>query len=314
MIVTAPALDPAAALPAENAVRARIADFLSGYSLEATRPKAADIAALKNAAAPDTAVYLSAIPTRAPEEVLEQAVAVRAAGFEPVPHLAARNFASAAQLSALLEKFAAQAGVVHVLVIAGDRDRAAGPYAGALELIESGLLARHGIRTVGIAGHPEGHPLLAPETLDRMLAAKIDAAEQSGLSVEIVTQFCFDAGAIVRWIDRVRDLGIEHRVRVGMAGPTSLTTLLRYAARCGVKASAAGAARQAGLMKNLFTISAPDPIVRALAQTREERRLGDVSGHFFSFGGVDATARWVAAAAAGRIALDRAGGFTVNQA
>ncbi|MBV6486730.1 MAG: hypothetical protein GHHEDOFH_00665 [Pseudorhodoplanes sp.] len=314
MIVTAPALDPAAALPAENAVRARIADFLSGYSLEATRPKAADIAALKNAAAPGTAVYLSAIPTRAPEEVLDQAVAVRTAGFEPVPHLAARNFASATQLSALLEKFAAQAGVVRVLVIAGDRDRAAGPYAGALELIESGLLARHGIRTVGIAGHPEGHPLLAPETLDRMLAAKIDAAEQSGLSVEIVTQFCFDAAAIVRWIDRVRDLGIEHRVRVGMAGPTSLTTLLRYAARCGVKASAAGAARQAGLMKNLFTVSAPDPIVRALAQTREERRLGDVSGHFFSFGGVDATARWVAAAAAGRIALDRAGGFTVNQA
>ncbi|GIK80159.1 MAG: methylenetetrahydrofolate reductase [Pseudorhodoplanes sp.] len=314
MIVTAPALDPAAALPAENAVRARIADFLSGYSLEATRPKAADIAALKNAAAPGTAVYLSAIPTRAPEEVLDQAVAVRTAGFEPVPHLAARNFASATQLSALLEKFAAQAGVVRVLVIAGDRDRAAGPYAGALELIESGLLARHGIRTVGIAGHPEGHPLLAPETLDRMLAAKIDAAEQSGLSVEIVTQFCFNAAAIVRWIDRVRDLGIEHRVRVGMAGPTSLTTLLRYAARCGVKASAAGAARQAGLMKNLFTVSAPDPIVRALAQTREERRLGDVSGHFFSFGGVDATARWVAAAAAGRIALDRAGGFTVNQA
>ncbi|MBW7950043.1 MAG: methylenetetrahydrofolate reductase [Pseudorhodoplanes sp.] len=314
MIVTAPALDPAAALPAENAVRARIADFLSGYSLEATRPKAADIAALKNAAAPGTAVYLSAIPTRAPEEVLDQAVAVRTAGFEPVPHLAARNFASATQLSALLEKFAAQAGVVRVLVIAGDRDRAAGPYAGALELIESGLLARHGIRTIGIAGHPEGHPLLAPETLDRMLAAKIDAAEQSGLSVEIVTQFCFDAAAIVRWIDRVRDLGIEHRVRVGMAGPTSLTTLLRYAARCGVKASAAGAARQAGLMKNLFTVSAPDPIVRALAQTREERRLGDVSGHFFSFGGVDATARWVAAAAAGRIALDRAGGFTVNQA
>ncbi len=311
MIATAPALDPAAA---EDAVRARIAAFLSGYSLEATRPKAADIAALKNAAAPGTAVYLSAIPTRAPEEVLEQAVAVHAAGFEPVPHLAARNFASAAQLSALLEKFSAQAGVTRALVIAGDRDRAAGPYAGALELIESGLLGRHGIRTAGIAGHPEGHPLLAPETLDRMLAAKIDAAEQSGLSVEIVTQFCFDAGAIVRWIDRVRDLGIEHRVRVGMAGPTSLTTLLRYAARCGVKASAAGAARQAGLMKNLFTVSAPDPIVRALADAREDRRLGDVGAHFFSFGGVDATARWVAAAAAGQIALERAGGFAVNQA
>ena len=313
MIAAAPALDPAAALPADDAARARIAAFLSGYSLEATRPKPADIAALQSAAAPGTAVYLSAVPTRAPDEVLGQAIAMRAAGFEPVPHLAARNFASAAQLSALLERLAAQAGVARVLVIAGDRDRAAGPYAGALELIESGLPVRHGIRTVGVAGHPDGHPRLAPETLDRMLAAKIDAAEQSGLSVEIVTQFCFDAAAIVRWIDRVRDLGIEHPVRVGMAGPTSLTTLLRYAARCGVKASAAGAARQAGLMKNLFTVSAPDPIVRALAEAREAKRLGDVGAHFLSFGGVDATARWVAAAAAGHIALDRAGGFAVNR-
>lgn len=287
-----------------------IANFLRGFSLEATRPKPADIEALKAAAPAGTQVYLSAIPTRPAQEVLAQAVAVRAAGFEPVPHLAARNFESSGALSDLLAQLVAQAGVARVLVIAGDRDEPAGPFAGALEVIDSGLLQRHGIRAIGISGHPEGHPRLSAQTLERAMAAKLDSAEQGGLDVEIVSQFCFDPHTIVGWIGKLRDLGIENRVRVGMAGPTSLTTLLRFAARCGVKASAAGAVRQAGLMKHLFSVSAPDAVVRPIAEAGTAS-LGDVAAHFFSFGGVDATARWAANAAAGRITLDNEG-FSVE--
>ena len=294
---------------AMNSVAA-IAQFLRGFSLEATRPRPADIEALKAAAPAGTQVYLSAIPTRPPQDVLAQAVALRAAGFEPVPHLAARNFESASALSDLLAQLAAQAGVARVLVIAGDREDPAGPFAGALEVIDSGLLQRHGIRAVGISGHPEGHPRLSPQTLARAMAAKLDCAEQSGLEVEIVSQFCFDPHTIMSWIGKLRDLGIENRVRVGMAGPTSLTTLLRFAARCGVKASAAGAVRQAGLMKHLFSVSAPDAVARPIAQAGTAS-LGEIAAHFFSFGGVDATARWAANAAAGRITLDNEG-FSVE--
>ena len=43
---------------------------MRGASLEATRPNAADIAALKAALAPGTPVYLSAIPARPQEEVV----------------------------------------------------------------------------------------------------------------------------------------------------------------------------------------------------------------------------------------------------
>ena len=73
---------------------------MRGASLEATRPNADDIAALKAALAPGTPVYLSAVPTRPQEELVEQAAHVRAAGLEPVPHLAVRNFASADALGA----------------------------------------------------------------------------------------------------------------------------------------------------------------------------------------------------------------------
>lgn len=288
-----------------------ITAFMAGFSVEATRPKGADIEALKRVVAPGTDVYLSAIPTRAPEEVVNQAKAVRAAGLSPVPHVAARNIASGQQLDALLGRFRAEAGVEKLLVIAGDRDAPAGPYLGAIEVIESGLLQRHGIGEIGISGHPEGHPRLSTEALDRALAAKVEAAEQSGLKVSIVTQFGFDPEAVVAWLNRVRDLGYENPVRIGMAGPTSLTTLLRYAARCGVKASAAGASKQAGLVKHLFSVSAPDNMVRALSEATASGSLGEVAAHFFSFGGVDATARWAAAAAAGRFSIDRQDGFTV---
>jgi methylenetetrahydrofolate reductase (NADPH) len=288
----------------------RITNFLRGFSIEATRPAAADLDALNLAVPAQTPIYLSAVPTRPLAELAAYAVAVRGAGFEPVPHIAARNVGSPAALDELLGQLAGQASVRRLLVIAGDSDRAQSPYTSALEVIESGLLQRHGITEVGIAGYPEGHPRIAGEALDRALAAKVEAAVQTGLGVHIVTQFGFSAERIANWVLRLRDLGIEQPVRIGMAGPTTLANLMRYAKRCGVAASAQGLTRQAGLLKHLFGASAPDDIVRGVAEAGG--RLGDISAHFFSFGGIGATARWAAAAAAGRFVLDRADGFQVE--
>jgi methylenetetrahydrofolate reductase (NADPH) len=304
----------AAALPLQvddpQTIR-RIGEFLAGYSLEATRPKANDVDALKASAPKGLRIYLSAVAGKPIDEVVAHAKAIRAAGFEPVPHLAARKFASREALAGLLAGLKSEASVRHVLIIAGDSDAARGPFASSIEVIESGLLQRNGITGIGIGGHPDGHPRIPAETLDLALSNKIEAAQQSGLSVEIVTQFCFDPATIIRWIERLRDLGVENPVRIGMAGPAGVATLLRYAARCGVKASAAGAARHAGLVKHLFGGATPDAIIRALSEAGSNGRLGDIAAHFFSFGGVDTTARWAAAAAAGRIALDPKDGFAV---
>ena len=68
-----------------------------------------------------------------------------------------------------------------------------------------------------------------------------------GSSVEIVTQFCFDARAILDFVARLRAFGFDHRVRIGLAGPTNLAALIRYASRCGVQASAQALARRSGL-------------------------------------------------------------------
>lgn len=308
MPLAAPKLPPAD--PADT--KRRIVDFMRGFSIEATRPTDADLAAMASAAPAGTHIFLSAVPTRPLQDLIAYSASVRRAGFEPIPHLAARSIASAGALDDLLGPLSAQAHVNRLLVIAGDSDRTPGPYTSAIEVIESGLLQRHGITEVMIAGYPEGHPRISNDVLDRALAAKIEAAEQTGLGVVVVTQFGFSAERIAGWIERMRDLGVEQQIRIGMAGPTNLATLLRFARRCGVAASAQGLSRHAGLLKHLVGTSAPDDLIRPLAEIGGG--LGKVAAHFFSFGGAGATARWAAAAATGRISLDRKDGFGVEPA
>jgi methylenetetrahydrofolate reductase (NADPH) len=290
----------------------RIAAFARGFSLEATRPSADDVAAIAAIAPAGTPVYLSAVPSRPSEEAIVAATLLRRAGFEPAPHLAVRNFATTSALDEFLARARGEADVRRMLVIAGDRDQPAGAFRSSIEVIDGGALQRHGITEIGIAGYPDGHPRISQQDLDRALADKIHAAETTGIAVHIVTQFCFDAAAILKWVARLRDFGIEHPVRVGLAGPTSLATLLRYAQRCGVRASAQGLARQAGLVRQLFALSAPDALVRKLADARAERHLGEIAPHFFSFGGLARTARWAQAVADRRIAIEAGEGFRVE--
>jgi methylenetetrahydrofolate reductase (NADPH) len=293
-----------------------IATFARGFSLEATRPNANDVAALAEIAPAGTRVYLSAVPTRPAQQAIHEAIAaavlLRKAGFEPVPHLAVRNVASPAALDDFLSRGRGEADLRRVLVIAGDRDQPAGAFRSAIEVIDGGGLQRHGVVEIGIAGYPDGHPRISQQDLDGALSDKIEAAQTTGVAVHIVTQFCFDAAAILKWIGRLRDFGIEHPVRVGLAGPTNIATLLRYAGRCGVRASAQGLARQAGLARQLFAMSAPDALLRTLAAARAERHLGEIAPHFFSFGGLARTARWAQAVAERRIALEAAEGFRVE--
>ena len=112
-------------------------------------------------------------------------------------------------LDDFLARLNGEAGVDTVLVIAGDRAEC-GPLRRALDAIDGGVLRRRGIRSIGIAGYPEGHPRIGDDELNRALGEKIAAAEATGLAVEIVTQFCFDAGAILDFVARLRTFGFEH--------------------------------------------------------------------------------------------------------
>jgi len=136
------------------------------------------------------------------------------------------------------------------------------------------------------------HPRLPEHELDRSLHLKIQAAERVGIALHIVTQFCFDPSAIHRWIRRVRDFGCEHQIRIGLTGPTNLTGLLRYAQRCGVRASAQNLARGSGLVRGTYRTLTPNDLVKILAEPSHAAPLGDIKPHFYSFGGLTTTAWW----------------------
>lgn len=269
--------------------------FAENFSLEATRPTAAEIATLAGILPPGTAVYLTAVPTVDARTQIDAAAGLRKAGLEPVAHIAARRIASANQLDELLSGLRAEADMRRLLIIGGDVD-STGPFADALAVIQQGGLRAHGFEEIGIGGYPEGHPKIPLPRIEAALDQKIAAARAAGLRVTIVSQFSFSPERILTWLRQLRACGIAVPVKVGMAGPASVAGLLRYAKRCGVSASLRGL--MAGTGRGLLGHAGPDDIIAAL------EAAGDLnaSPHYFSFGGAVETARYACEAAAGRIA------------
>jgi len=297
---------------AKPSARQQLVALLRDFSLGVTAPSVAELTAIRSVLPARSQVCLTAVAGRPYAEVIEAAVRVRASGFEPVPHLAARDVPSRDSLDDVLSRMTRWAGVRRLVIVGGDAPCAAGPFGSALDLIESGRLQRAGIVEIAVAGYPEGHPRLSQDALDRTLSAKIEAAEQTGLGVSVLTQFCFDAEAILRWVRRLRDSGIEHPLRIGFAGPADLSRLIHLARRCGVRASAQALTRHAGLSKHRLASGTPDRALRPIAEAAFGGGLGRVSAHFFAAGGAAATARWATGTAAGRVVLESCGGFSVE--
>src|SRR3546814_12435059 len=49
----------------------------------------------------------------------------------------------------------------------------------SMAILETGLFDKHGVETIGVAGHPEGSPDIAPAALEAALAWKNAFAERS---------------------------------------------------------------------------------------------------------------------------------------
>lgn len=284
--------------------------MLRAASMEITVHDRAAIPACREALGDGRTVYITHLPRRSPHEMVAAAVDLRRAGMVPVPHIAARRLASFSELADYLARASGEAGVDHALVIGGDRDRPAGPYSDSLQVLASGLFEKHGFRTIGLAAYPEPHPRIATSVLESMLRAKMALVRQSGMQAEIITQFCFDAGPILAWLQREKEHRLDVPVRIGLAGPASIATLAKFAVRCGVGTSLLALLGGQTSIARLIVESGPERIVRAVAEeepTTPAHRL-----HFFSFGGVPKTAEWMRAIAAGEFSLSDDAGFRVN--
>ncbi len=234
---------------------------------------------------------------------------LRQAGFDPIPHVGARYFENQAALDDTLARLVGEAGVDKILCIAGDLDRAAGPFAASTDVIATGLLPKHGIKRVGIAGYPEGHGKIALPVLAEHMAKKLELLAQQNIAALIVSQFCFEAAPILDFLTRVRERGVTAPVRVGLAGPASVTTLAKFALRCGVGNSMRALTSGRGVTR-LLTEAGPEGVVAALAQAhRDFEHL-----HFYTFGGVSKAADWLNAVRAGNFDLTKdESGFRIRR-
>jgi methylenetetrahydrofolate reductase (NADPH) len=248
-------------------------------------------------------VYVTWLPSFPYHHLVSVCARLARCGFKPVPHVAARRLADAASADDFLARLAFEAGVDQALVIAGDLDRPAGPYGDAAALFESGLLQRHGIRRVGLAVYPEGHPAIPEATLAAALERKLALAEGGGLETFLMSQLCFQAEPILQWLERLRQAGVRQSVRLGLPGPASVRTLINFGMRCGVGASLRAIKSHGISLTRLAAQTGPEALVASLAEVSLPQ---DVQLHFFSFGGFERTARWMSAAAHGEVDFEHA--------
>lgn len=282
--MSTPLIHPNWALPMTNMV--------SGYSLEMT---AKDIDSLRAAAPsmrPATPIAVTFLPNENFTARIAAAKAIRDLGFEPMPHFAARRIRSAAEFEDYVAATVAEARVRRCFVIAGDPATPEGPFEDSMAIIGSGVFERHGIAAIGVGGHPEGHPKMTEEQSFVVLRAKCDEIVRRGMAPLVVTQFAFEAGRVLAWLEALRSRGLDVPVRIGIPGPAGISTLMRFAARCGVGASTAVLAKYGISVGKLLGSAGPNKLIDALDHGLGPQH-GPVRLHFYPFGGLQKTVDWI---------------------
>ena len=130
-----------------------------------------------------------------------------------------------------------------------------------------------------------------PQAWD-ILETKIANIENRDMAPLVVTQFGFDPDAFLEWLRKARRRGIQSPVRIGVPGPAGIKKLLRFAARCGVGASASVMRKYGVSLTNLIGTAGPDRLVDEFA-AKLGAEHGRVRLHFYPFGGVEATINWI---------------------
>lgn len=270
------------------------AELVACGSLEMNADRAGDARAIAAELPVGTRVYVNHLPRHSLEQSAAALIALREAGLEPVPHLAARRIGSREALRAYLARAVGEAGVAKALVIGGDVSEPAGPWADAAALLRDGVLAECGIREVGLPGYPEGHPSIPRPVLARLLTERLELLRAQGLGAHILTQFSFSPARVIEYAAELARTAPGVPVYVGLAGPTDPVRLLRFAQRCGVSASLRALRAQG--MGAIRLVTHTDPMEQLVAVARYCAGTAEcnvVGVHLFSFGGAAQAAAWM---------------------
>ena len=289
-----------------------IARCAGNWSIEVTPAGATKIDSFAAVLNEGTTVNVTFLPGSDPLDTIATAKRLADEGMNAVPHIAARSLHNKKQLDDLLKRMTQQANVREVLVIGGGVDTPVGDFDSTMQVLNTGLIQKHNITTIGVSGHPEGSPDISDDQLAEAIMLKNEFARKEGLSLYMETQFCFDAEAVLAWERGIRNAGNRLPVRIGIPGPATIKTLFRFAQISGIGPSMRFIAKQARNVAKLMTVQSPHELLEGLStgmSADEECLLHHF--HYYPFGGFAKTAAYAKAVEQGNITLLPKGGFDI---
>ncbi|MCY3768096.1 MAG: methylenetetrahydrofolate reductase [Gammaproteobacteria bacterium] len=293
--------------------KSNIQNFLRGFTAETTPGSATKIADYREHLRPGTVVYITFLPGSHFSDTISVARRLRNEGFIPVPHFAARSIPNEKSFNDYLHQAVGEAGVDRVLCIAGAVDKPVGQYTNSMELLDSGLFDKHGIKRIGLAGHPEGSPDMTDQSIMTAVKWKNSFRERSDAELYLVTQFAFEAEPVIAWDKKLQAEGNKLPIQIGIPGLATLKTLLMHAKACGIGNSMQFLIKQARNVSKLMKVNTPDRLVADLAQYQASDPDSGIDGvHVYPLGGLRRSAKWSYAVTDGDFTLDNQGGFRVD--
>ena len=241
-------------------------------------------------------VTVTASPVKGLDPTIELTERLAARGYRVVPHLAARSVTDDAHLDRIVARLKA-CGVDDVFVPGGDAPHPAGRFDSALPLLERLDELGRPFSRIGITGYPESHPKIHD---DITIQAMWDKRRYASY---IVSNVCFDAAQLGRWIGRIRARGVTLPLYVGLAGPAERTRLLKMAAVAGASESARFITRHPSWILRFWAPGgySPDRLLDRAAAVLTAPGSGVAGLHLFTFNQVQQAELWR------RAALERTG-------
>ena len=227
-------------------------------------------------------IYITMIPGTSFTDTILAAQKIQELGKKAVPHLTARSFHGVEELRTYLSGLQAS-GIERILLIGGGVPKPAGVFSSVMDMLKTELFAEYGINSFDFAGHPEGNPD-DPDS-DYHLLEKLKWTEKHKITARIVTQWSLDTEKTNNWINSLRKNGIQNPINLGIPGPSTLKTLMRFAKVCGVKASTEVLRKQGLNISKLMFVNKPDKIVSELR--------GYDQLHLYPFGGIANSSDWL---------------------
>lgn len=275
-----------------------LAPLLENYSIEVMPKTAAKVDDFRMLLPAGTRIYIAHVDGTPIDDMVATARRLRAEGFAVMPHIPARSVPGRAALEDWVKRYRYEADVDQALLLGGGISRPVGDLESSIHLIETGLFDRHGFTRLHVAGHPEGNRDIdrdgSTTIVDEALRFKQIYSENTAAKLAIVTQFAFDAAPLIAWADRIAEAGVRLPIHLGIAGPTKLQTLLKFAVLCGVGPSISILQKRATDLSKLLVPYEPTDLLEAIAAHAVERPDSLIEQiHVFPLGGVRQSADWM---------------------